>query len=143
MQALYATCPSATLHLREPLSPSAELPLAAFVWFLVMSPLPPLLSPLFLYQSVSLSFAPCAFFTKTDTQTDTRIQSSDCFCQLFPASAYRHKVATANTSLPPPPTACACHLWSRCQVLGLLCQPETPMIEPDRGDGNQQEADDI
>ena len=73
-QPLYATCPSARLHLREPLSPSSELPLAAFVWILVESPLLPPLLPSFLPHSVLLSFAPCAVLYKhrhTERHTHT------------------------------------------------------------------------
>lgn len=122
-QALYATCPSARLHLGEPLSPSSELPLAAFVWILVKYPPPPpfrlLSSPPALSCSLLL---PALSFTNKDTQNDTHMQSSDSFCQLFPASASRHKGATpppaqAPPPLLPPPTVPACHLCSGCQVL--------------------------
>lgn len=80
---LYATCPSARLHLREPLSLSSELPLAAFVWILVKPPPPPPpppplspspCSPLFLSHSVLLSFAPRAVLYKhrhTERHTHT------------------------------------------------------------------------
>lgn len=111
-QPLYATCPSARLHLREPLSPSSELPLAAFVWILVESPLLPTPLPSF---SLTLSCSlllPVLSFTNTDTQKDTHIQTSDCLCQLFPTSASRHKgpplphptttTAAATTTAPTP-----------------------------------------
>lgn len=122
MQALYATCPSARLHLREPLSLSSELPLAAFVWILVKSPLLPFFLLSFsLTLSGVVSFAPCAVPHK-HRHTERHIQSSDCFCQLFPTSASRHKGATP---LLPPPTVAACHLWSECQVPGRLCHVDS------------------
>lgn len=116
-QPLYATCPSARLHLREPLSLRSELPLAAFVWILVKPPLRPPLS--------SLSFSLClALFCSLccPLQTQTHIQTSDCLCQLFPTSASRHKglPPLPPSPLPPPLSLLASHLWPGCQDTGAV-----------------------
>lgn len=133
MQPLYATCPSARLHLGEPLSPSLELLLAAARCLCLDSGKVPAPSPSLLSLSLTLSCSlllSALSFTNTDTQKDTHIQTSDCLCQLFPTSASRHKG--------PHHRCCCCHrqpplslsllpshlYWPGCQRLGMLCWTE-------------------
>lgn len=99
-QPLYATCPSARLHLREPLSPSSVLLLSAFVWILVKPPPPP---PSFLVSfSLSLRLACCCTLCcPLQTQTHKKdiyrpvIASVSYFLHLPPGT----KDSTASTHL--------------------------------------------
>lgn len=118
-QPLYATCPSARLHLREPLSPSLELPLSAFVWILVKPPSSsPLFPRLFLSCSVLLAVALCAVLYK-HRHTKRHIQTGDCLCQLFPTSASRHKGLYRLYPSPSLPLTCTgqdASYWGCCAV---------------------------
>lgn len=129
-QPLYATCPSARLHLREPLSPSSELPLAAFVWILVNSPLLPRLSSPF---SLSLCLALfrslcCPLQTQTHRKTHTYrlvIASVSYFLHLPPGTKDPSPPLPPPPPPPPPPLSLlASHLWPGCQRLVLSRRAE-------------------
>lgn len=125
-QPLYATCPSARLHLREPLSPSLELPLSAFVWILVKPPSSsPVFPRLFLSCSVLLAVALCAVLYK-HRHTKRHIQTGDCLCQLFPTSASRHKGLYRLYPSPSLPLTCTgqdASYWGCCaaQKINAAC----------------------
>lgn len=126
-QPLYATCPSARLHLREPLSPSLELPLSAFVWILVKPPSSssPVFPRLFLSCSVLLAVALSAVLYK-HRHTKRHIQTGDCLCQLFPTSASRHKGLYRLYPSPSLPLTCTgqdASYWGCCaaQKINAAC----------------------
>lgn len=96
MQPLYATCPSARLHLREPPSPSWDLPLAAFVWILLS-----LSHPFSLPPRSSLCSLRCPLQTQTHRKTHTYrlvIASVSYFLHLPPGTKSLLPAGAASTS---------------------------------------------
>lgn len=60
------------------------------------------------------------------------IESSDCFCQLFPTSASRHKRPSPPPPLLPLSSIPVWHLWSGYQVVAIVMSGRTCLAKQQR-----------